>query len=947
MINQMYEVEERFEKIKDHKPKASKKLNELGEILASAYRLDPRRADQMWQYIVDLNISDNIGNAKFYIAQVFNKISDRLSPKEATDYITMTPDRVRLMVLHGYDGGTLWRCMDTLIRGYLKGDAVDDAVVCVGYFYEKFGGINSGNPDIALAARKAAGICAEMIHNDMHNEKAKELLNGLGNSESEDINAFIELIKVINGIDADADYDHLFYVAKVYKCPVEFFDLLWAAKDEYELDEIKEKWVDYLEDCDEGDVRPYNYIHEEVEQYEGSKLQFYVDLEKNTDQLLTYYFDRPNIFDVEIGDMWSWIEEDDWDRFTKYVSMTVMATNDDMFQWSAIKRGLESFMNACFYDDSRDETTYGRSYRGLMKPRSSSFGAALSKISAITMGCDCHESYHAFVKDFLQKLNGNLDALNEFGFDEEVEARAPEERLKEYVHEFLQSGRRVHEGRPTKYALIVDALGEELYTNRNGNNHTITIDITGTLLKAPGLPDDKEQEEKEEDAVNEKEEIDESVEQAYRLAMDDEIAKFYFQNCPGEYDRRKDMLAACIKKNNINRAVELIDMMADTKSNEGYDDLNGWGRQNMLTIMYLIRLFDYTNEDSWETEGITDEMRQVAKQLVYRMLPHLPSRSQEELKKDLYRINPDIDDSEDYIKQLLEDADVYTTYPKPRGKGGAPNINRMSDEFIHCFERLSKMGRLDIVSEIMLKFAAVRDVLKPVTYELWVSFMAHDLKDGDLTKVFRNSPEIFEEWLQVDSLRDSDIKSVAQSLGEHCSREEFMTFRNMVISHKGMVSGLDAAYKATSENTETQLLFYGKNAKIELDYLEIGSGSTIYSLVLHMLTTKKTRVIDSVRVLSCKINGIETDNIGSFSYFDDDGPSSGYRVYDLNSEDTLTVYSDFFEENNIQQIDCIDLQLILMDDDGHGIESMSPIRIEYDIYTGEYKVKKVAKSEIM
>ena len=72
MINQMYEVEERFEKIKDHKPKASKKLNELGEILASAYRLDPRRADQMWQYIVDLNISDNIGNAKFYIAQVFN-----------------------------------------------------------------------------------------------------------------------------------------------------------------------------------------------------------------------------------------------------------------------------------------------------------------------------------------------------------------------------------------------------------------------------------------------------------------------------------------------------------------------------------------------------------------------------------------------------------------------------------------------------------------------------------------------------------------------------------------------------------------------------------------------------------------------------------------------------------------------------------------------------------
>ena len=76
MINTLQEIQDRFEKIKDHKPKASKKLNELGDILASAYKISSELADEMWQYIVDLNVDDDV-------AQVFNKISDRLSPEEA------------------------------------------------------------------------------------------------------------------------------------------------------------------------------------------------------------------------------------------------------------------------------------------------------------------------------------------------------------------------------------------------------------------------------------------------------------------------------------------------------------------------------------------------------------------------------------------------------------------------------------------------------------------------------------------------------------------------------------------------------------------------------------------------------------------------------------------------------------------------------------------------
>ena len=89
MMPTMIWIEQRFDAIKDHKPKASKKLSELGEILSSAYKLNPDRADEMWQYLVELNVREDVNNAKFYIAQVFNKVKGLISAEDATDLIMM------------------------------------------------------------------------------------------------------------------------------------------------------------------------------------------------------------------------------------------------------------------------------------------------------------------------------------------------------------------------------------------------------------------------------------------------------------------------------------------------------------------------------------------------------------------------------------------------------------------------------------------------------------------------------------------------------------------------------------------------------------------------------------------------------------------------------------------------------------------------------------------
>ena len=175
-------------------------------------------------------------------------------------------------------------------------------------------------------------------------------------------------------------------------------------------------------------------------------------------------------------------------------------------------------------------------------------------------------------------------------------------------------------------------------------------------------------------------------------------------------------------------------------------------------------------------------------------------------EKSLYKIDPKSEDTDEYITQLLEDADVYTTFPKPRGKGGAPNINRMSEEFMHCFERLSKMGRLDVVAEIMGKFAAVHDVLKPVRFNTWMSSMARGLQSGEMIKIFRLNKGIFEAWLSGDDLRDWDILNVARGIADGCTRAEFMEFRNLVISRRGKVDGLDACTYKCLGNVETNTI---------------------------------------------------------------------------------------------------------------------------------------------
>lgn len=397
----------------------------------------------------------------------------------------------------------------------------------------------------------------------------------------------------------------------------------------------------------------------------------------------------------------------------------------------------------------------------------------------------------------MEKASGNVDALNSVGFNEHVDERNAEDKLREYIHTFLLSGEENH-SYSEKLSRLERQLRDEIWKSSSGEtteNVTIKIDLTNSILRAMGI----EVKETENEVQEEVQKPDAQLEANYKYANDDEFVEFYFLHVKGGYQTRERYIEACIKKNDVNRAMELMDKLFEVKKYDNYEESNGWGYQCELTLKYLIRAFD--RNDSYRcSDDVTDEMVTLCTQLVERAIPNLPEKSSVRIENELLKIAPDEDGNEAYIAQLLEDLEAYTTFPRPRGKGGASNINRISDEFINSFKMLSKMGRLDIVVQMMTKFASVRDVLKPVEYDTWMSFMTRNLSNEDLVSVYRMNPEIFEAWLESDSLRESDILNVAEAIGEICARDEFISFRNMIIRYKGQVEGLDVAFNTTSEN---------------------------------------------------------------------------------------------------------------------------------------------------
>ena len=779
MIREWDEIISRFDAIKDHRPKATKKLNELGEILASAYKKDPAKADEMWQYLVNLNVSDNTENAKFYIAQIFNKLTNQLEPEEATDFVALTPERVQLMLLYGYDGGTLWHCLSTLIIGFLKIGNVQNCMITLEFFFEKFGGLYSNHESVFSAVSRSIRDANELNRAEpCYKETIQEFFNELLELDNDKINAYVRVSLVLHDYKDASDVGELIDLATEYKFSTEFMGLLWKFHEEMSVDTFKDYWVSYLENMDEEDYPPFISFQEdngddddtdyyEEPKYEGSKMQYYVDIMKDNDEILPHYFN--SVSDVVDCIVYIWIVDGDWDRFTRYIAQLLLNASDERYEYSNVKRLMDCYLNAYFHSDYIYTTDgYGRKNKIITEENLVQAHSALAAISAITVGCPLHDEFHETIKAFMQKSSGNLDALKEAGFDEELEERSPEHRFKDYVQNFLQSGEREHNIHNGEYRRICDAIRDEIRD------------------------------------CDYDEQIDQQVERDYVHALDDDIAKFYFLHCSRASNEKADLIVACIKKDNLARAIELVDLLATTASYDDFSEHNSWAFDMKRVAELVAEAFTKGGRFSWRNQDVTEVQAQTAYELIERIIPYLNAEDADSVRIQLMKLIPEKADNEQYIQGLMQDVEVYTTFPKPRGKGNAPNINRMSAKIGESFEILARMGRLDVISQILNKFVAVKDILKPVAYSTWMHMVYSSLESDDIYKLYKMNKEVFAAWLE-EKLHEHEIIDFTEKLCEHCSYEEYLEFRDMVISRHGFVEGLDDCFDSKSEYEDNDL----------------------------------------------------------------------------------------------------------------------------------------------
>lgn len=753
MITTMNEIEQRFDAIKDHKPKASKKLSELGEILSSAYKLNPERADEMWQYLVELNVREDVNNAKFYIAQVFNKVKGLISEEDATDLIMMTPERVELMLLYGYDGGTLYSVLNTLTVGFLKNENVNNVMASLEYVFEKVGGVESGSPEILKATKTIVQTGAELLQIDNdYTSIVKDLLYEIENLDNEEVAAYGKVKGFLLGVLEEQNIEELLDLASDFGFTQEFLDLLWLGNRCLPTEKLEYIWQAFAENINENNKLPMPEEYGEEEEYSNSKMEFYVNLIAENDQLLTRYFENSKGSFFKQCIFYKWIQEDEWEKIAEYIAKSLMAfenQNNNMFDYGYMSM-ISPFMEGYLMGEHMDRTDrWGRSIKIISNNNIEKFIDSLCKASVMSVGCEFHEQYHARIKEFVEKTTGNMSCFEKYGFSEKLDTRSGLERLQAFAHEFLLSGKKEIDFRVPSHEL--KTITDKIYAENR--------------------------------ALVEPEDVD------YVLACNDDIIEFYYKHTRHDFSNKGKMLAACIKHGDIERAIKIIELLKDTRAYDDYSDLNGWGRQFGLTIEYCIKEFD-RERYSWKQDEITPSMIEECKQIANMCFVYLDEDSVNRIKEEIRRICPDEAGAEEYIQKLLDDVKVYCTFPKPRGKGGAPNINRMSDEIWKSFEILSKMDRVDIICQIMEKFEAVKDVLKPVAYDTWMSFMNRGIKDKDCIKVFRQSRVIYESWLGAKT-REWDIKEVARKINKYGTSEEYEEFKRMVFTRCGSIDGLD------------------------------------------------------------------------------------------------------------------------------------------------------------
>ncbi len=918
MIATWEEINSRYDAIKDHKPRASKKLKELGEILASAYKLDPQRADEMWQYIIELNIQDNITFSKFYIAQVFNKLTDNLPSEEAAEFVSMRPERARLMLIYGYDGGTLNHVAYTIIGSQVLEGRMDDAVETLSMQEEKFStqeGLNIHsfysifNNLCESMEEKPAQIdyafrydiptdnvltfyetCDREFEDEHIQAIAQARIAMLRQSPIQDVD---EVRRILHNLsDATVHMDTLF-------TDFLFFERAVVGEDAESI------IFDYCTESESVRLPIVSYGEDEKFQ---AKSNWYQGIITQSERILRELFGKQACHDFLKNVIRNYMYESDWRTFLQFLVLGLNQeteygpesylefVREEIRDYLSVKGKKVECENGTWWVSQNDDDSWRSS---IPKPRITTenvdgFIQALARACILTSGSAVNGQLVDEVRSFVTKETGSVDALNAMGMEVQADNRSELEKFCDYAEK--ESAQRA------PYDNSYGQRQQEYQLIRNIQQETGTYGIeTGKLL-----------------------------------AKHPQILSFLFLHDAHSFSTKKDIILGALLDDNFPAALKCVDYMIETAKYPNFSERNSWSMEMKNTLSFMLRDV-YQNNSSDYREPYSDSVTSTVIQIAEKCLPYLGGDDANEVKANLLNLKPAEDDKEVFIRQLLQDVDDYTAEKKPRGY--SKRINNITSGMIRGIEVLSKLNRMDVVAQILRKITEGRKYIAGPSYESWMTSFSR-VTDDQRLELYSLIPDVYSAYIEAsDKKMALNLLQVFGKLGDYTV---YKALRDQVLQKHGYIEGMSSYFHFSEESATPIALCNNKVFQASLLYWNVPSfniQSGIYSVEVVLKVKNKSKDYISLFASDITINGIPLSDLKQDEKDKSDREHISYYL-DSGEEDIerLNLYWGNRREHSFKEIFEMTFSVIAQSND-KDIAKSGPFTIRHDSKNDTFVLK--------
>ncbi len=789
MIRNWDEIEERYNLIKDHKPKASKKLKDLGEILASAYELDPKRADEMWQYIIDLNINDDINNAKFYIAQIYKKLLEMLSPQKAVDFVSMRPDRVRLMFTYGYEGDMVINIAYTVIGSHIQKEEFDHAIEILSLLEDKFDDgfffyivlnaiceLLEQKPNQTLY-RFRYDIPVEIVHSfyDVYNER----------TDNDYIYSILYSRLCLMSCAPDRDENDVLLVLKNLS---EVF--IHSHNDDYNLftsflyhereiigNKAESLLFDYMNEKQQSWLPILYYANGEPI---GNDSAWLARIIQESPRLLRLVFQEWFCSDFPKNQLRKYIHVSDWKSFLQYLILGLNQSNRRnsdtylTFIKDEINEYLDNKSKGIYYENGKwwRKERYGGSQitePRITKENISGFIEALAKACLLTSGSNINEDLIITVRTFVTKETNSTNVLRKLGLDIEPDNRTA-------IKSFLD------------------------YINNNSHKKTDGISVSEQSQAASRFIKDIKRE------TNKT-----GIELGRELARHPQIVEYLFLQTNTSFIVKEDIIFSALLDDNYAIATKCIDYMIETTHYHTISKSNAWLTELHNVLCSLLRDLLSHNKTEYGkpySYSVTSSIIQIAK----KCLPYLWDDDALLIEILLLEIQPDSCDLDAIIRQVMLGVEDYTVRTKPRGYSS--RINDITRNIQQAMELFFQLNQVDVIALILRKISDGRDNIAGPTYEAWMTIF-HKATNEQLKALYEQLSDIYTTYISVSNQHMA--LSLLKLYGGTGNIELFNRLKEQVIQKHGYIEGIGNCLKH-NESTVT-LLHLFNNPFIEASFL--------------------------------------------------------------------------------------------------------------------------------